>query len=53
MAASNPSAGTNRIRFSGLAGTVPFASQPDRTHASGTPLERSDINAADGVTASG
>ena len=40
MAASNPSAGTNRIRFSGLAGTVPYASQPTRNCATGTPLER-------------
>ena len=37
--ASNPSAGTNRIRFSGLAG-FPCLSAGPRNIASGTPLER-------------
>ena len=41
--ASNPSAGTNRIRFSGLAGTSRLPLSRIALHASGTPLERSDI----------
>ena len=38
MAASNPSAGTNRIRFSGLAG-FPLPLSRSTNVAAGTPLE--------------